>query len=351
MGRMRIRTAVVATAFASLAAASAAGADGLPVLGIDVGGSGVVAPTASARYVTIAAAANTVVARVATTSGKVLQSRVLNGTFTIPAVAYDGSASGLSHDGKTLVLIEPRLSFPRPRTKLLVLDARSLSATRLIDLKGDFSFDAISPLGSWVYLIQYLSPTDPTRYLVRAYDVRSGRFAAAPVVDPRAPGEKMRGNPLSRVMSADGRWAYTLYDGAGSTPFVHALDTSTRSARCIDLDALAGTDLSRLTLRFEQHAQKLDVDRGRAPVQVVDLRTFAVSGDSGVSAAPYIRLAALGLGCIAAVAGALWFWLRRRRSFGPTRGDVAELAVVRQAFAHGSGGATRIDGAGARSDG
>ena len=102
MGRMRIRTAVVATAFASLVAASAAGADGLPVLGIDVGGSGVVAPAATTRYVTIAAAANTVVARVATTSGKVLQSRVLNGAFTIPAVAYDGSASGLSHDGKTL---------------------------------------------------------------------------------------------------------------------------------------------------------------------------------------------------------------------------------------------------------
>ena len=102
MGRMRIRTSVVATAFASLVAASAAGADGLPVLGIDVGGSGVVAPAAPTRYVTIAAAANTSWRVSATTSGKVQQSRVLNGTFTIPAVAYDGSASGLSHDGKTL---------------------------------------------------------------------------------------------------------------------------------------------------------------------------------------------------------------------------------------------------------
>ncbi len=351
MGRMRIRTAVALTALASLAAASAAGADGLPVLGIDVGGVGVVAPSAGARYVTLAAAANTVVARVATTSGRVLRSRVLRGTFTIPAVAYDGSASGLSHDGKTLVLIEPRQSFPRLRTKLLVLDARSLSAMRLIDLKGDFSFDAISPLGSWIYLIQYLSPTDPTRYLVRAYNVGSGRYAAAPVVDPRAPGEKMRGNPLSRVMSTDGRWAYTLYDGAGATPFVHALDTSTRSARCIDLDALAGTDLSRLRLRFDEHAQKLDVDRGRAPVQVVDLRTFEVSGGSAVTAAAYVRLAALALGCVVAVSGLLWFWRRRRRSFGESRGDVAELAVVRQALGHGSGGAARIDGARGRSGG
>ena len=47
----------------------------------------------------------------------------------------------------------------------------------------------------------------------------------------------MRGQPLTRATSPDGRWAYTLYDGAGKEPFIHALDTSTRSARCIDLDA------------------------------------------------------------------------------------------------------------------
>ena len=41
-------------------------------------------------------------------------------------------------------------------------------------------------------------------------------------------------------MSPDGRWAYTLYDGNGKTPFIHALDTSRSTARCIDLDALAG---------------------------------------------------------------------------------------------------------------
>ena len=37
-----------------------------------------------------------------------------------------------------------------------------------------------------------------------------------------ASGEKMGGSPLTRATSLDGRWAYTLYDGAGRTPFVHA---------------------------------------------------------------------------------------------------------------------------------
>ena len=134
--------------------------------------------------------------------------------------------AGSPADGRTLVLITPRTSFPRARTTLLVLGARGLASRETIRLRGDFSFDAISPQGRLVYLIQYNQPTDPTRYLVRAYDLQHGRLLHAPVVDPQERGEKMRGNPLSRAVSPDGRWAYTLYDGAGGTPFVHALDTS-----------------------------------------------------------------------------------------------------------------------------
>src|SRR5262249_44302660 len=155
-----------------LAAAGAAHADGLPVLGIDVGSTGVVGPSGEERYVTLPAGNQTVVARVDTADGQVTASRVLPKTLTIPAVAYDGSASGLSGDGRTLVLIQPRTSFPRKRTGLAVVQTDSLFPMRWIDLPGDFSFDAVSPRGGLVYLIQYTSPTDPTRYLVRAYDVR-----------------------------------------------------------------------------------------------------------------------------------------------------------------------------------
>jgi hypothetical protein len=317
MNRMRIGGAVLVLAFAALVAVSTAGADGLPVLGIDAGGTGVTAPALGWRYVTMPAAANTVVARVATTSGEIFNSHLVHGTFTIPAVAYDGSSGGLSHDGKTLVLIEPRQSFPRAETTLLVLSAKNLQPKRLVKLRGDFSFDAISPQGSWIYLIQYISPNDPTRYLVRAYDTRAGRFAVKPVVDPREPGDKMRGNPLTRVMSTDGKWAYTLYDGAGSTPFVHALDTSTRTARCIDLGALAGTDLSTLRLRVDANGDRLSVVRGRGSVLQVDLRSFAVSDSSaGFSAAAAGRLAALAVAGAAAAFGVLWFWRRRKREIG-----------------------------------
>jgi hypothetical protein len=82
-------------------------------------------------------------------------------------------------------------------------------------------------------------------------------------------GEQMHGRPLSRATSRDGRFAYTLYD-SGTTPFVHALDTSTVSAKCIDLDELKGTDVSRLRLRLGP-AGTLVVGNGLRPLLTVSL--------------------------------------------------------------------------------
>jgi hypothetical protein len=301
---------------------AAARSDGLPVLGTDVGSTGV-ASFDGARYVTIPAGSKTIVEQVAQHGGQVLAWRSLRGTFTIPAVAYDGSAGGLSADGATLVLIEPRTSFPRAATKLLVLSTDGLKPLRTVDLQGDFSFDAVSPKGSWLYFIHYTSPNDPTRYLVQAYDMLRGRLVAKPIVDPDEPGEKMRGNPLSRTMSADGRWAYTLYDGAGATPFVHALDTVGRSAHCIDLDGIAsGTDLWQLRLGIDRDRRHLVVRNSATPLLLVDLRSLSVARATGVEAAsggtrqspPPLLLAAGGSAIVALAAGVIWTRWRKRRT-------------------------------------
>jgi hypothetical protein len=294
------------------------------VLGIDVGGAGVAAQSGDARYVTLPAGPNTVVARVSPARGQVLASRLVLGAFTIPAVAYDGSASGLSADGRTLILIQPRVRFPRAQTPLMVVDTRQLRPRKVMRLRGDFSFDAVSPRGSLLYLIQYVTPTDPNRYLVRTYDLAAGRLLAKPATDPRAPGEKMRGRPLTRTSSTNGRWAYTLYDGAGKTPFVHALDTAGRTARCIDLGMLAGTDLYGAHLRLNRLAATLTVTDNRRPVAVIDTRTFqahapvSMSGapsqeaDGGGKTIPWTLLWVSSVTVLAAV-GALLLTLRRRR--------------------------------------
>ena len=310
----------VAALIAALVPA-AAHADGLPVLGVDVGSSGVSSGPEGARYVTIPVGSRTIVERAAQDGGQVLAWRSLPGTFTIPAVAYDGSAGGLSAEGTPLVLIEPRTSFPRAATRLLVLGSDNLKPQQLVKLKGDFSFDAVSPDGSWLYLIHYVAPSDPTRYLVQAYDLRRGRLLKAPITDPNETGEKMRGNPLSRAMSSNGRWAYTLYDGAGATPFVHALDTVARSARCIDLDGVPpGTDLWRLRLGVDGAGKRLVVRDRAAPLLLVDLRTLKVRA-AGVEAPlsetrqfTPLQLGASGAAFVVLIASAIWIRRKRRQT-------------------------------------
>ena len=128
-----------------------------------------------------------------------------------------------------------------------------------------------------MFLIQYTSAKDPSRYNVRAFDLARGALITRPVVDPREPDEAMRGAPITRLNSAEGRWAYTLYDGAGKTPFVHALDTRTGTARCVDLPMLRGrTDLWTLRLH-SAGSEELAIGKGRQTVALINRQNFGVS--------------------------------------------------------------------------
>jgi hypothetical protein len=72
------RLAVVGLASAAAAIAVASGrADGLPVLGIDVGPVGVASTVGPARYVTLPTKGHTIVARVRRDGGQMIRSRVL----------------------------------------------------------------------------------------------------------------------------------------------------------------------------------------------------------------------------------------------------------------------------------
>ena len=219
-------------------------------------------------------------AAVEAVGGRVLRSRFLPGRFTVPVVAYDGSASGLSADGSTLVLIRPRIAFPRRTTTFAVLGAQSLRPRKIFTLEDDYSFDALSPDGRWLYLVEYLSRRDPTHYLVRLYDLERGRLLPEPIIDPREVGDVMRGMPVTRASSPDGRFAYTLYDGAGRHPFVHALDTVGRTARCIDLHGLTGYEfLSEVQLDVSPDGGTLSVmpPRGTSALFLIDTRTDEVT--------------------------------------------------------------------------
>lgn len=311
---MKTTAFLVAILAAGVLAADVA-ADGLPVVDVEVGPEGVTNPGLRHRIVALPAGKDTLVARIDRGSGRVRRFRTIRGRYTIPAVAYDGSAAGLSANGRSLALIVPRPGFPRARTTFTLLDAGTLKRRTTLSLEGDFSFDAMSPNGRWLYLIQYTSRDDPLQYQVRALDAVTGRLDPKPIVDPREPDEAMNGHPLTRATSPDGRWAYTLYEGT-EHPFVHALDTSGRSARCIDLDWLHGRkDLWQLRFALNRDGRELSVrsSRGRS-VAVVDTQSFSASpsragGSDSDRTWPWLG----GFGFAALLAAALFYVARSRR--------------------------------------
>ena len=252
---------------------SASGAGPSP--GVTFGSPGIVSRDGEVRYVALRAGRGTLVEAVATRGGTVRKSRFLKAAFGIPLVAYDGSTGGLSRDGRRLVVYSPSTG---AKTRFVVLDPRTLRVRERMTLNGNFGFDALSPDGSLMYLIQLKSPPNGSgfAYDVRALDVDSGRLYRGAIVDRREPGEKMAGIPMTRVGSADGSWAYTLYSKSNGGAFVHALHTTHRKAFCIDL-ALRVPDeqLARVRMRVGNKTLVLRLRSKR--VAVIDTRTFRVT--------------------------------------------------------------------------
>src|SRR6187431_726598 len=123
---MKRWTALAIGLVAMTVTAGAARADGLPVVGIEAGPAGVAAEDGDVRYVTLRAGGGTLLAKIAQGGGEVIHSTFLRDWFSVPVVAFDGSTSGLSNDGRTLVLVRPRVAFPRERTTFAVFDANRL---------------------------------------------------------------------------------------------------------------------------------------------------------------------------------------------------------------------------------
>jgi hypothetical protein len=227
-----------------------------------------------------------------------------------------------------LAILDIRLHLRHPRRNG---QPRPRHAVRRVSLGGSFSFDAISPDGSTIYLIEHLSPYFGGPSQVRAFDTKTGELLPKPIVDLEEPEERMEGTPVSRTTSPGGRWAYTLYSGhrrgrwdRAHEPFIHALDTVGQRAVCIDLPQLEGRRTSfQLALQTESRGRWLSV-LSRPPeaeasrvLLTVDTRSFEVrqpspAGTASSGIGPWPPIAVLG-----AVAALLtWIGLRHRRTSG-----------------------------------
>jgi MYXO-CTERM domain-containing protein len=193
-----------------------------------------------------------------------------------------------------------------------------------LTLRGDFSFDAFSADGRTLYLTEYTS-RNLSDYAVREYDLERQRLLREPVLVAHevSPGE-MRGVPVTRTTSPDGRWAYTLYDRGGrrdEVAFIHTLDTERGISHCVDLSMVSGEDAWRVDLELTDGGGTLHATRGNEVVAMLDTETFALSeplapeatatgDDGGVPGGVAIGAFIAGVALLAGAA----LGLRRRRN-------------------------------------
>jgi len=196
-------------------------------------GLGVLSHDGAVRYTVSKDGANTLLRAVSRTDGTVSLSRTVAGAFGIATLSPQGGyGEGLSHDGGTLVLQSVDI---KPETQFLLVDTSNLSTRDTISLKGTFAYDAMSPDGSRLYLIQHKTVQDLNHYVVRGYDLNGHALLPGRIADKTQKDWIMRGWAVSRTSTANGRWVYTLYANPGGFPFVHALDTVKGVAHCVGI--------------------------------------------------------------------------------------------------------------------
>jgi hypothetical protein len=205
-------------------------------------------------------------------------SLLVKGSWGIPRVTLNNGVGGLSADGRTLVLAQDDVAHQTgtlsAKTSFTVLSTKTLAVRRSIELRGDYGFDALSPHGGTLYLIEHVSQENLFRYRVRAYDLATDKLLSRAIADKRQQGWLMNGYPVARAATANGRWVYTLYSNPDNYPFVHALDTINRTAVCIGLPWDWTTDQEAI------NQSTLTVEGGRLAIGdafVLDRTTFKVT--------------------------------------------------------------------------
>jgi hypothetical protein len=194
------------------------------------GGQGVLSNNGSVRFIASGAGESTLVRAYKTTDGSTLMSQSVSGSFGVPMLTSTGPGGGMFRDGSTFVLQSMGL---HDTTQFVLLRTVDLGIRDQIALKGTFAFDALSPDGSKLYLIQHTSVDDIQHYIVRAYDLNAHQLMPGRIADKSQKNWVMQGWAVDRATTADGRWAYTLYANPGGFPFIHALDTVNGVAHCV----------------------------------------------------------------------------------------------------------------------
>jgi len=203
----------------------------------------------------------------------------IDGQWKLPTVGLDPLPTGRSLDGSTIVLVESGYDPGARRSRFAIVEHHALGSVstvgdaplrlvRIIDLPGAFEYDALSPDGRILYVVQHLDAIAGGRYQVRAIDIGTGVMRDGVIVDKVNTEERMAGSPIAQVRRPGGL-VLTLYRGP-ERPFIHALNSSDAWAICIDLPSGSAGDAAA------------SLDWGLAP-SVDGASVFAVNASIGLA--------------------------------------------------------------------
>jgi murein peptide amidase A len=286
--------ALLAAAVASLGGAATATAGGFSYTQMSPLG-GIAAPGSLYRFQTVTVGRRhrlTIVEQIRRHGGRLGRRWLLPGAWHLSAPAYDREGTGLAAHAPVLVVSRygvPRHSALRSHTELTFLYTgpyrpHGSPPIQPATLPGDFTVQAISPAGEFVYMSHNLSLSSSRgpRFTLLPYSVRAHKLL--PANDIRDNGEILSGTAIARTADASGHQVYTLYKdplGARGRMYVLALDTVAASLIKIELPQLRGTKNPLLLdlhlspsghfLTVRKRSARNWIDRERA-VARIDLR-------------------------------------------------------------------------------
>jgi hypothetical protein len=202
------------------------------------------------------------------------RSQVLPGRFEHARVGPGFPDDARSITGSRVVLQDIANRTVDRVSRFVIIDTSASPPAQMIELPGDYDYDAVSPTLDTLYVVSHFSAERPDQYAVRAYDVAAGKLDEGVIVDKSAHAEgPMAGRPVSRATTTDGEWVYTAYRGEHA--FVHALNTVGKFAVCIDLPEQAAK-VTDWKLGLDETARRLNATSPSTGVRVkIDTERFS----------------------------------------------------------------------------
>jgi hypothetical protein len=256
----------------------------------------------------------------------------LPGAWRLPTVGADPIPTGVSANGRTIVLVPagPAAAPNATESRFAIVDRTFVAKPRIVSLPGAFDFDALSADGAVLYVIEHLAGPPEAHYQVRAVDLGTDRLREGVVVDKANLDEAMGGYPIGQLRRSDGM-VFTVYRGA-EHPFIHALSTVDAWAVCIDLPSAGADDAAAaLDWGLAESADGLAMVAANASL---GLAARISSGDLTVDRmSTFAPMAAAGTGISLAKFG--------HEAAGPT-GRRAVIAADGAIYLAGAGGVIRL---------